>query len=328
MMEIPPPDPGAADEANIDPTNTHLAMFTIVLPDHQVLYTWTPKVACTSMKWLLADAIGLKEQSTLEPFTSSSLAMTIHDRNRFPFRSLADLGSAERKEVLTSNQWLRFCVVRDPFARVFSAWSHMVLLREPHMLESFNSYPFDRSDRSRDLGARFEAFLRLLSRDRDRWFQDGHFATQASIVRPDAIPYTEIVRMEALADFEPTLTAHLRRAGASPGPLGRTNEGIRLPFTRNYSDESVSIVCDLYALDFELFGYPTSFNSAGYDPTVLTETELAFLDEIQRRNERIYALVTSGKRAGGTHGIRLLARAMRRRASSISVRERFLRTDR
>lgn len=48
----------------------------------------------------------------------------MHDDDRLP--RLSSFTTAENVEMLTSPDWLRVCMVRDPYRRLFSAWKSKI----------------------------------------------------------------------------------------------------------------------------------------------------------------------------------------------------------
>lgn len=300
--------------------DAHAAMYTVVLPQQKVLYVWTPKVACTSMKWFLAESAGLVPQQTLRVFNSSSDAMTVHDRNRVRFPSLNDVSDDVRRSALNDDTWIRFCIVRDPVDRCFSAWSHMVLLREPHLLESMGATEAMDGLRSADGSDAYLKFLESLERHRAVWFRDGHFSPQVDIARPAAFPFTHVVRVEELDRFFGTLSSHLAAQGVAPATPQRMNEGIRLPSERFNGSEALTRVQRLYAADFEWLDYPIERHRVASESFAFTDTEVQLIEEVRLRNERIYDLVRRSRAEGIRHAANLLLDGVTKRLQRVRCR--------
>ena len=226
-----------------------------MFPEHRLVYLETPKVACTSVKVALClDLCGASLEDLTDgrwprPFPEA----VVHDRAAYPARSLADLAPAELAEAVTAAGWIRFCVVRDPFSRVFSAWESKVFVGDAGMFEQFQPLGSgDRfSDGELDVRASFCEFVGDLAARRDLYFDDMHFRPQHQVVHEGAVPFTDIVRLEGLAEFVTRLGSHLGR----PLVVPRVNEGLGMPWRDNYDEHAISVVGDLYAEDIARFGF-------------------------------------------------------------------------
>lgn len=98
---------------------------SFVLPQHKIVYLSVTKVACTSLRWMLADLAGEDLRSFSRNATAvQSRLMTIHNgRYRWKHvRNLREMPRDEVAEVSPRNGWFVFAVVRDPWSRLWSAW--------------------------------------------------------------------------------------------------------------------------------------------------------------------------------------------------------------
>ena len=57
--------------------------------------------------------------------------LVVHDMPLYPLPNIAEVSPALRQAALTSPDWLRFAVVRNPYARLYSAWESKVLTQPP-----------------------------------------------------------------------------------------------------------------------------------------------------------------------------------------------------
>jgi hypothetical protein len=184
-------------------------------------------------------------------------------------------------------------VVRNPFARVYSAWESKVLIGDPANLERFGPPGQDDVvvDGQLDVRASFGRFVQQLGERSAEWFSDLHVRPQHLVVHLDAIPYSRVVRIEELDAFVPELRAHLRARGATdPGDPPRANEGLGLPWREAYDAASIEVVTKLYADDFAAFGYPTALEP-GTGPLLLPPIAMRLLDTVRRRNRRVAQLL-------------------------------------
>ncbi|SLN39464.1 Sulfotransferase family protein [Aquimixticola soesokkakensis] len=83
----------------------------VYLPDHHIHYMATPKVACTSVKAALAQIAG--KLSATEAAKVDNLWL----HKTYPTRRFWENRDRKRQP----DEW-RFCVVRDPVARLLSLW--------------------------------------------------------------------------------------------------------------------------------------------------------------------------------------------------------------
>lgn len=231
---------------------------------HRIFYVATPKVACTTIKWWFAEIEGVA-RLILEGSTSaeSDPDLSIHDT----FHRVAPLVTGVELKGLTlalsSAEYFRFAVVRNPYKRIFSAWQSKLLLREPlqvapYIYSDFYNYPINSK---LDISKAFEMFLEHLLKNEAPAFWDIHWGMQADLLRPDLIDYSLIVRIEE----SQILTERLRdRLGESfPGPLDHhhSNESL-IPFVPEFiTERSAELIRTLYKHDFDVFEYDTKVPS-------------------------------------------------------------------
>jgi hypothetical protein len=223
-------------------------------PVHKYLYVAVGKAACTKIK------LSLHQLEGFPPLENGSY---VHDRDRpgIPFvPRLTDFTNAEAIEILTSPEWFRFCFVRNPYYRLFSAYkSKMLNYLDPQYqpvrdeIRSRWNYPI-RDGHPSGMVA-FRDFVTYIEEQADP-DRDFHWRSQTAIVMPDIIKYNFIGRMESFAqDFEQVL----RRLNASAELIAAIPEAVN-PTTKMYhaaafDRELASRVYDMYRDDFMCFGY-------------------------------------------------------------------------
>ena len=271
-------------------TRGELTYGTFVLDPGRVLYVETPKVACTSLKRFVAAAAGQRFESGTGETNPNVL---VHNRSLVPVPALTDLAAADVERVFDDPSWLRFCVVRNPFGRLYSAWESKVLIGDPVLLDRFGP-PGSGDvlvDGRLDVRASFGGFVRRLADSADDWFADHHLRPQHQIVHLDVIPYTRVVALEDLDAFVPELRAHLRdHGGTDPGDPPRANEGLGVSWSDAYDAATVAIVAELYAEDFARLGYRPELTPSDGAP-LLPPVAVRLLDGLRRRNVRIAQLL-------------------------------------
>lgn len=235
----------------------HLRSNSYLSEKYKLLYVATPKVACTSLKWWFASLAGLsKEDFSDVESDESDPDLVIHDAFRTLAPSVTGLQPQSLIEPLTSNSYFRFAVVRNPYTRIFSAWQSKLLLREPLQSHSFVDCDFyNRPIKTEeDIALAYEGFLEhILSLDEAHL--DAHWKPQFNLLRPDLISYSKVAKLEHVNDLTAEFTRHVDASIPKPFRDRPRNESL-IPYSRKFvTDRSVEIIQELYAKDFEAFGY-------------------------------------------------------------------------
>jgi hypothetical protein len=215
---------------------------------HECFCMTIPKVACSTVKVTLHQ---------LKGFSLTGDLSNIHDQGKH----LTDFNTDKAIEILTSSRWFRFCFVRNPYHRLFSAykskignsWEKQYIWLQDRIRESFG-YPIGKEGRVGMVAFRdFVRFLRNASQD---VWNDGHLNLQTNILLLEMIQYDFIGRFENFkVDFQKVLT----RMNASPAVLSSANQvrnpTVQIPLAAAYDSELASWVYEMYLEDFENFGY-------------------------------------------------------------------------
>ncbi|MGI9156273.1 MAG: sulfotransferase family 2 domain-containing protein [Marmoricola sp.] len=234
---------------------------TFVLPEHKMVYVSVTKVACTSLRWMVADLVG----EDLESFHTGLAAhetrlMTIH-RNRTHWQKspqLFEIPTSERGPISRDNGWLIFAVVRDPWSRLWSAWQSKFLVRHPYYLKHYGEADwFPRvSGTQKDVVEDFARFVFAAPWLSDeRLAEDVHFRTQTYSVRPHGINYTRIYDLRRLDELFADIHTQLQGLGKDQELyLPRANE-TPLPMIPAVLEGGVAEAIErLYHEDFEELG--------------------------------------------------------------------------
>lgn len=233
----------------------------IVIEELRLVYIPVPKAACTSLRWLLADLIGLSPESFEDPAKfRATQGQTIQNINKWPpeyIAQRADPGWLE--EVAGAEDWLRFSVVRDPARRLWSAWQSKLLLRQPGFVHAFGGEPWfpgipSAADKVLES---YERFVAALDRkEEDRRPSDPHWRLQTDLLGNAAPALNHIGRVEALGDTLGLLGEHVAPFGKELPPMRRENV-TPLPYPEGLlGEETVRVIREHYAPDYRAFGYP------------------------------------------------------------------------
>lgn len=231
-----------------------LSCHTWVSPAHKYLYVAVGKAACTKIKLTLHQLEGHPELADVS---------LVHDRNHpdYPFvPRLTDFTNEQAIQILTSPDWFRFCFVRNPYYRLFSAYkSKMLDYLDPQYqpvrdeIRSRYGYPL-REGRPAGMVA-FRDFVRYVEEIADD-SRDFHWRSQTGIVMPQVIEYDFVGRLES---FHEDFGQVLHRLGASPEITStikeRVNPTVAIYHAAAYDHQLANRVYDMYRDDFENFGY-------------------------------------------------------------------------
>jgi hypothetical protein len=263
-------------------------------PRHRLLYVATPKVACTSFKWWFAELLGVK--SAIEQSTNSMESdpeLVIHDNFARVAPEFTGVNEAGLLEALSSPDYFRFCLVRNPYTRIFSAWQSKWLLHESLQASFYPDMvggPFIES--VSDIRKSFEGFLRFLVNMGSDSDWDVHVAPQVALLEPERIAYQMMAHIEDTATLVQALAVHVGPGFRDPLCGTRANVSLLSYSATWISDESAELIRMLYARDFEVFGYDTAVPAGA---NALSDDALAMalrsIKVLRGRNVRIGELV-------------------------------------
>ncbi|WP_282410721.1 glycoside hydrolase family 99-like domain-containing protein [Pseudomonas sp. PS02303] len=225
---------------------------------YRILYVATPKVACTSLKWWFAALEG--KALALREVTDSSESdpdLTIHDNFHKLAPEVLGLPPETIEDMLRSDSYFRFAVVRNPYKRIFSAWQSKLLLQEPLQVGPYTKFEFFHHPltSSADIAAAFEGFLEHLASNEAPTYWNLHWTPQAQLLRPDLINYSSVFKIENRNELGVALTEWAGEYIPSPFAGRRTNESLIPYLTEFMTARSAELIRTLYAEDFDVFGY-------------------------------------------------------------------------
>lgn len=273
-------------------TKSRLAYASYYLKQTRLIYVETPKAACTGMKNTLAVLAGCDIVKTRKSdMALKTDMMTIHDRKLVDIPSLCDLSDDEFNQVMNCSQHVRFCIIRNPYTRIASAWNDRLLCQtlspKAPILEHIG-YPDYRADWEY-LRSRFAEFVNHIYHHEAPEFSNHHWQSMGQLLLPDVVNYSHILRLEQLDKEIKPIVDHVESSGACWPGIPIVNKTPVPAAIQLYNAQTAARVRDIYARDFSQFGYSTKIEvSTSSSLTALPDE--AWMRALQQRNRRISAL--------------------------------------
>jgi hypothetical protein len=215
--------------------------------------------------------------------------MFIHSRENVAVPSILAFSDDQQKNILTSPDFLRFAIVRNPYTRLVSAWKSKIVLCEPG---------FD-TDYSRIAGSLpavqerhllpFAEFLSYVKKSNPDEFNP-HWRLQSDHLFYGTMNFSFIGKVEKLDEAIARFQAHVGNEASVV--LGKSNPSA-FKGEVALTEEQQQTIYEIYRPDFENFGYEKAdvprakhSNSA---QTLVDPTDL--YSEIIERNMIISLLV-------------------------------------
>jgi hypothetical protein len=295
---------------------------------HNLMYVPTPKVACTSLKWWFAMLLGIpRDKFDGVDSGESDPELVIHDV-LYRFAPQAACVDADvLAQSIGDDSTFRFAVVRNPYQRIFSAWQSKLLVHEPQQSKLYRDCVFFGMPMNTpaDIALGFEGFLEHLAGSEPPVFGDPHWTPQVDLLRPDVVPYTYVAQIERKESLLAALQAHLGDDAVDPFGGSRANESLLHYSPQFFTKRAEALTQQLYAADFERFGYSMALPEArGSVTDAELEMALRAVKLIRGRHERI-AQVMASRAAEKDAAVREPALAMSQLRDQLTDLERQVR---
>lgn len=291
---------------------------TLVAPRLKVLYTPSAKVACTTIKWMLAEAEGSLNLDVLPRLLPAIVhrSQAIHNRSVHGLTRLIELPEDEIDEILGSPEWLRLAALRDPIARSYSAWENRVFMRASgHVPDLERRCPDVLVDGRIDMTASFAGFVAALRADTAAFMRDHHFVPQASVVRRDVIDYDMVVRVDEGDGIERIAAMLRERSGKNVSPQ-RHNESMGVPLSAVCDQSVADMLMQVYAADYDTFGFARASYPASIEHYVLSEAETQLVTLVRQSIERVTSVSRAAQaKLSARYGARQIRKAFFRKVS-------------
>ena len=282
------------------------------------MYTPTPKVACSTIKLMLATAQDSHRADLIDQITNPSVSrpQTIHDSVINGLTRLVDLPQREINNIFRSSDWVRVAALRDPVARSYSAWENRIFRRAPG--ETARAIELARDvliDGRVDMAASFALFAQMLGEYTDAFTIDQHFLPQAHIVRTDVINYDMLIRVDKKGDMDRLSTLISERSGKNI-TASRLNEGMKVDLAKLCDVHTANRLMATYFMDYEAFGFEKRDYAPSVEPYLLSSAETQLVYQLRGVMERLLSVSqASTKQAGARYGLRQIRKAVVRRAT-------------
>ena len=223
---------------------------TWVSRQHGYFYMAVNKAASSKVKMVLHQLEGYELPA--DPFD-------VHARNRpqTPFVDrLSAFGAGEAASILSGPGWRRFAFVRNPYARLWSAYKSKIAdLASPYVGVRASIWRAAGRHQPPESTPAFEAFVHWVAQlpDLER---DGHWRSQTGCLCHDLVDYGFLGRVERLeqdlASVLISLDAPAALLTGLDAPVGASDS---VAGARPYDADLAQHVHDAYAADFVTFDY-------------------------------------------------------------------------
>jgi hypothetical protein len=265
-----------------------------VLPQHKMVYVPVTKVACSSLRWMVADLAGEDFNRYYRASGAhQSRLMTIHSsRVEFQFAPrLSDVPAELLAEISRDNGWFIFAAIRDPWTRLWSAWQSKMLVQHTPYVRDYGNEPwFPRIPKKpSDILDDWFAFVEAAPWRKNRLLmEDPHFRYQAGTVHPRTINYTKIYDLHDMSNLLADIHTHLRALGLDRDLyMPRANEN-PVPMTAEALEHGVADrIRVLYKRDFNRFPDRWDLDKIKVAPGPLTMDAVNAVAYHASANERI-----------------------------------------
>jgi hypothetical protein len=297
--------------------------YALIAPRIKVMYVPTTKVACSTLKLLVAQIEGTYNEQAAREIISPNISQeqTIHNYRVHGLRRMFDLTPQEQWEVIQSPEWLRVAALRDPLKRAYSSWENRAFLRAPGTPQSILEACSDvLVDGRVDVAATFKKFARAIHADRDAFAIDDHFRPQFNTLYSNQLEYQELIRIDQHGEMQ-RLADVLNARGGTNFELQRLNSGLGIKVDQVFDRETADLLEQTYHEDYEWFHFERHNYAASTATFVLDPLQQAFLTNLRQTTERLQTLSNAAfTRVGFRYGMKQVLRSLKLRVTRPSRR--------
>lgn len=286
----------------------------------KILYVPATKVACSSMKLMIATAAGTYNPEMIDQLDTRNISrgQAIHERRVSGFLLYRELSESNQTLIAESPDWWRVGAARNPYARAYSTFENRVLMLLSGLFDEVTQhYALQYRDNEIDITASFHHFIRTMQLHRDEFWRDDHFKPQYPEMHPDQFPFTHFFKVDdagAMDNFASELSA---RSGKSI-VAQRLNEGLGIKYKHVMTAPIARIIEEMYAQDFEMLGYAHEQFPDDIEHIVASHRETVLLQYSSDLYERLRSVSDVAKKRNGARAAsRVLVNRLRDKLSGV-----------
>jgi hypothetical protein len=297
-----------------DPNLPVMIGYALIAPRTKVMYVPTTKVACSTLKLLIAQIEGSYNEAAAREIITPNISQeqTIHNYRVHGLKRMFELSPKQQWEVIQSPDWLRVAALRDPLKRAYSSWENRAFLRAPgtpqRILDACSDVLVDGRV---DVAATFAKFAHAISADRDQFaLVDDHFRPQFNTLYSNQLEYHEMIRIDQHGEMQ-RLADVLNARGGTNISLQRLNSGLGIKPDQVYTKETADLIEQAYHEDFAWFHFPRHSYSNTQSSFVLDPLQQAFLSNLRDTTLRVQTLSNAAfQRVGFRYGARQVRKSL------------------
>lgn len=236
-------------------SNTDISIFDYSINislQYNYLYTETPKVACSTVKTIL-QKIELKNPNLYRQEFED-----IHQRQFSPLLKPSQLGNLN--DFINSDRLYKFCFSRNPYTRILSSYIDKIENNKPQKRKILKLLDLNENNLTTHIS--FVDFLTTIKSQKTIDL-DPHWRCQFYQTFQDTIQYDFIGKIENFPDdlnkALKTITPDYKRY-VSQERRHATNANLILD--KYYTSETIKLVQNIYAHDFNHFNYSLDIHKA------------------------------------------------------------------
>ncbi len=214
---------------------------------YNYLYMETPKAACSSIK------TSLQKMELHAPNFHREHFEDIHNRAFSPLIKASQIGNL--KQFLERDDIFTFCFVRNPYTRLLAAYLDKIVKNRPAKINILRHMGHPPTDMHIEIS--FAEFVQVVSQQRAE-DMDPHWRIQYYHTCQPGIHFNTVGRIESFnRDFSAILARLNPQYEQYLSTEQRHSTQSNRQLSRYYTPKIRSIVADIYAADFDFFGYST-----------------------------------------------------------------------